>query len=219
MTGGRPHAGVSQRAQRRRVTSAPAFTLVTAAVVAVLAAYGFSLLTGLLSDSVVMPVGAATFVFAVTLCVWAPQRYGLGLGTTREHMALVGVSILAVATVVGAFRMTGATAPYDATVAEFVLVPVGEELLFRGFLLGTLLELFRRRHMGDHSAVWAVLISAVAFGVGHLGNLGYVDTAFVVLQVVVAFVFGLLAGHVRVRTDSVAGPVLMHGTMNFVAVV
>lgn len=219
MTGGRPHAGVDQRAPRRRVTSAPAFTLVTAAVLAVLAAYAFSLLTGSLSDAVVMPVGAATFVFAVTLCVWAPQRYGLGLGTTREHIALVGVCILAVATVVGAFRMTGATAPYDATVGEFVLVPLGEELLFRGFLLGTLLELFRRRRVGSHSAAWAVLISAAAFGIGHLGNLGYVDTTFVMLQVLVALIFGVVAGQVRVRTESVAGPVLMHGTMNFVAVV
>lgn len=183
------------------------------------AAYGFSLLTGKLAESVVMPVGTAAFVVGVTLCALSPRRHGLALGRTREHMTLVSLTILALAVVVGAFRTTGATAPYDATVAEFVLVPVGEELLFRGFLLGTLLELFRRRHVGDHSAVWAVLISAVAFGVGHLGNLGYVDTAFVILQVVVASVFGLVAGHVRVRTDSVAGPVLMHATMNVLAVV
>lgn len=206
------------RVPRRRVRTAPALTLVTAGVVAVLATYTFSLLTGSLSDAVVMPVGAATFVFAMVLCVWAPHRYGLGLGTNREHMILIGVSILAVATVVGAFRMTGSTAPYDATVGEFVLVPVGEEVLFRGFLLGTLLDLFRRRHVGPHSAAWAVLISAAAFGIGHLGNLGHVETAFVILQVFVAFVFGVVAGHVRVRTDSVLGPVLMHATMNVVAV-
>lgn len=210
---------MEERVPRRRVRKAPAFTLVTSGVVAVLATYTFSRLTGSLSDSVVMPVGAATFVFAVVLCVWAPHRYGLGLGKTREHMVIIGVSVLAVAAVVVAFRMTGSTAPYDATVGEFVLVPVGEELLFRGFLLGTLLELFRRREVGSHSVTWALLISAAAFGIGHLGNLGHVETAFVILQVFVAVIFGVVAGHVRVRTESVVGPVLMHATMNIVAVV
>lgn len=211
--------GMEERVPRRRVRTAPAFTLVTTGVVAVLATYTFSLMTGSLSDSVDMPVGAATFVFAVVLCVWAPRRNGLCLGRTREHMVLIGVSILAIATVVGVFRMTGSTAPYDATVGEFVLVPVGEELLFRGFLLATLLELFRRRRVGSHSAAWAVLISAAAFGIGHLGNLGHVETAFVILQVLAALIFGVAAGYVRVRTESVVGPVLMHTTMNVVAVV
>ena len=96
-------------------------------------------------------------------------------------------------------------------------MPVGEELLFRGFLLGVLLELFDRRGV-SHSATWAVLISAAAFGVGHLGNLGYVETAFVLLQVVVATLFGTLAGYVRWRTGSVVGPALMHSTMNILAV-
>lgn len=219
MAGGRLEAGTDERTPRGGLTTAPAFTLATAGVVAVLAVYAFSHLTGSLSESVDMPVGAATFVVAVVLCVWAPRRYGLGLGRTREHMVLVGVTVLAVAAVVGVFRMTGASAPYDATLGEFVLVPVGEELLFRGFLLGALLELFRRRQVGPHPAAWAIVISAAAFGIGHLGNLGYVDTAFVVLQVLVAFVFGVVAGHVRVRTGSVVGPVLMHATMNVVAVV
>jgi membrane protease YdiL (CAAX protease family) len=35
----------------------------------------------------------------------------------------------------------------------------------------------------------------------------------------VAFVFGVVAGHVRMRTESVVGAVLMHATMNIVAVV
>lgn len=82
--------GMDERAPRRRVRTAAAFALVTTGVVAVLATYTSSLLTGSLSDSVVMPVGAATFVFAVVLCVRAPHRYGLGLGKTREHMVLIG---------------------------------------------------------------------------------------------------------------------------------
>ena len=133
-------------------------------------------------------------------------------------MVLVGLTLLAIATVVLTFRMSGSTAPYDATVGEFLLVPLGEELLFRGVLLAALIELFRMA-MVPHHVGWAVAVSAVAFGMGHLGNLGYTDTAFVILQVVVATVFGAAAGWVRVRTDSIVGPVLMHMTMNIVAVV
>ena len=219
MTGGRATLGRDERTPRRSVTAAPAFTLAAAGAVSVLATYAFSRSTGALSDRVDMPVGAATLVVAVVLCAWAPRRCGLVLGDTGRHLLLICASLLAVAAVVGVFRMTGSSAPYDATVGEFVLVQVGEEMLFRGFLLGTLLELFRRRQVGPHYAAWAVLISAVAFGIGHLGNLGHVATAFVILQVVVAFVFGVVAGHVRVRTSSVIGPVLMHATMNVAAVV
>lgn len=54
---------------------------------------------------------------------------------------------------------------------------------------------------------------------GLRGNLGYVETAFVLLQVGIAIVFGVVAGYVRVRTESIVGPVLLHATMNVIAVV
>lgn len=218
MAGGRPFARTDAWALGRRITASPVATVVTAGLLALAVTYGFSRVTGWLSDSVAMPVGAATLAIAVLLGIWAPHRFGLGLGKTREHLLLIAVSILAIATVVIAFRMTGSTAPYDATVGEFLLVPMGEELLFRGVLLATLLELFRSG-LVPHYARCAVVVSAVAFGIGHLGNLGHVDTAFVILQVFIATAFGIAAGIVRVRTESVVGPVLMHMTMNIVAVV
>jgi membrane protease YdiL (CAAX protease family) len=125
---------------------------------------------------------------------------------------------LAVVTVaVMSFRLLGTSAPYEPSVGEFLLVPVGEELLFRGLLLGFLLGTFARAEV-PHTAAWAVVASAMAFGVGHLGNLGYVDSRFVVLQVFVAAAFGVLAGWLRIRTDSIAGPVLLHMVMNTLAV-
>ena len=66
---------------------------------------------------------------------------------------------------------------------------------------------------------WDTVFGRLVAGLrGQLTDGVRVETAFVILQVVVAFVFGVVAGHVRVRTDSVVGPVLMHSTMNFVAV-
>jgi len=44
-------------------------------------------------------------------------------------------------------------------------------------------------------------------------------TGFVVLQVAVGVAFGLLAGRLRVRTGSIGGPVVLHATMNLLAVV
>jgi len=64
---------MNERASRRRVSSAPAFKLATTRALAVLATYAFSLLTGSLNESVAMPVGAATFVLGVLLCVRAPS--------------------------------------------------------------------------------------------------------------------------------------------------
>jgi hypothetical protein len=189
-----------------------------AATLAASATYGFSRATGWLSEMVVMPVGSATLALAVLLCVWSPHTFGLTLGRTRQHLGLVGSTLLVIAAVVLTFRMSGSTAPYDATVGEFLLVPLGEELLFRSVLLAALVELFRVGKVPHHIG-WAVGVSALAFGMGHLGNLGYTETTFVLLQVFVATVFGIVAGWVRVRTDSIVGPVLMHMTMNVVAVV
>ena len=202
----------------RRMKAAPAVTVATTGVLAVLASYGFSRLTGWLSGTVAMPVGAATLASAVLLAVWAPRWSGLVLGRTGEHPVLIGVSVLAVAAAVAMFRMTGSTAPYEATVGEFLLVPAGEELLFRGVLLAALLDWFRRARV-PRAGRWAIIVGAVAFGIGHLGNIGHVDNAFVILQVFAATVFGLTAGFVRMRTQSVVGPVLMHMTMNIAAVV
>jgi hypothetical protein len=46
---------------------------------------------------------------------------------------------------------------------------------------------------GPPAAPVAVVVSGLALGVRHLGNLGYVPTSFVLVQAVAATVFGLLA--------------------------
>jgi membrane protease YdiL (CAAX protease family) len=133
------------------------------------------------------------------------------------------IGLLGVVAVVGLFRLVGSGTPYEPSFGDFVIVPLGEEGLFRGFLLVVLLTLFRRRLAQSRAVSSAVVVSAIALGVGHLGNLNYVSAQFVLLQfvllqVVAATVFGLLAGWVKVRTDSLIGPVLLHAAMNIVAV-
>ena len=133
--------------------------------------------------------------------------------------AAMAMSLLAaVVIVVGLFRLLGSGTPYEPSVGDFVIVPLGEEGLFRGFLLVVLVAIFRPRLPEHLSVAWAVVVSSIAFAVGHLGNLGYVTASFVLLQVVAACAFGLLAGLVKVRTGSLVGPVLLHSAMNVVAV-
>jgi membrane protease YdiL (CAAX protease family) len=188
------------------------------ALVSCLASYGFSRLTGLVAEQVTLPVGTGALLLGVALTAWAPQRFGWRWGSTGQHLGLIAGSLAGVVAVVAGFRwLTGAT-PYQPSVGELVIVPLGEEALFRGFLLVTLLAIFTRWLAEPAALRWAVVVSAVSFGVGHLGNLGYVPTSFVVVQALAATAFGLLAGWVRVRTQSLVGPVLLHSAMNAAAV-
>lgn len=174
--------------------------------------------SGSLTERVDLPVGAAVIVVAFALTAWRPRRFGWQWGRTGEHWLTVSASPAFVAIAVGGYRLAGSETPYAASVGEFVLVPLGEEGLFRGFVLVVLAELFSRSGVVRRPWVVAVAVSALAFGLGHAGNLGYVPAGCVAFQVAVATAFGLLAGWVRVRTASLVGPVLLHALMNVLAV-
>ena len=192
-------------------------TVIAAAAAAGTSAYAFSRFTGWISESITLPVGTVSLATAALLSSVIPYSVGMRWGRTGERWRLVAGALLGVVAVTAAFRLTGSGAPYDASIGEFVFVPLGEELLFRGVLLVALVEVFRRQ-LGTRAQGWAVAVSGLAFGAGHLGTLGYLETEFVVLQVFVATAFGLIAGWVRIQTDSLVGPVLVHATMNVIAV-
>ena len=108
-------------------------------------------------------------------------------------------SLLSVATDVK--RLEGQTSPVIWAVAiarGCFLVPVFEELLFRGLLLGWL-----RKRL---SAPLAVTVSALLFAAMH----GYP------IVMPYTFIFGLLTGWVRLRTGSTLNTFFMHVTNNLV---
>jgi membrane protease YdiL (CAAX protease family) len=215
---GRPmRRPVSATSRSRPVRAAAAITAVGAASAA--AAVGFSRLTGVVAESVTVPVGTPTLVTALVLTAWAPATFGWRWGETARRWRLVLGALLGVLAVVALYRSVSPAVPYEPSVGEFLIVPLGEEALFRGFLLVVLLRLFARWLPPTRAARWAVVVGGVAFGAGHLGNLGYVPTAFVLVQALAAALFGILAGWVRVRTDSLVGPVALHAAMNVAAVV
>lgn len=195
-----------------------ATAIVTAAGVGSLAAFSFSRTTGWIAQWTATPAGSAALVAGVALTCWRPTRFGWGWSGTGRHWRLVLAVLAAVVAVVGLYRLAGYGTPYEPSVAEIVIVPVGEELLFRGFLLVTLTALLARWMPVNAASTWAVLVTAISFGAGHLGNLGYVPTGFVLFQALIAVAFGLLAGWVRARTNSLAGPIILHAAMNLMAV-
>jgi membrane protease YdiL (CAAX protease family) len=83
-----------------------------------------------------------------------------------------------------------------------ILVPLSEELFFRGAIFTTL---------RDHLPAWAaVLISSTLFGLGHADSLGVVAASFV-MGVVNAIVFE--------KTRSIWVPVAIHAANNSLAII
>lgn len=80
--------------------------------------------------------------------------------------------------------------------AVWIIAPIGEELIFRGFLL---------RHLEKHGKVAAIFITSLLFGLFH-GNLG---------QGMNAFAVGLVLGYVAMEY-SVIWSIVLHWINNFV---
>ncbi len=89
-------------------------------------------------------------------------------------------------------------------VAVGILAPLAEEVVFRGAILRTLLDMMSKK---NH---WvAIMLSAVFFGVAH-GNMA---------QFVNALLMGLLLGWMYYRTKSLVPGILMHWVNNTMAYV
>lgn len=80
-----------------------------------------------------------------------------------------------------------------------VMAPLLEEVLFRGLL--------QDATVNRYGAVRGILIASAVFGVVHL----------IPMQVISAFVMGLVLGYVYYRTRSLLPPVLLHAANNLIA--
>jgi membrane protease YdiL (CAAX protease family) len=95
-------------------------------------------------------------------------------------------------------RPTGALAVLGSILALAVAPACGEELTFRGALLGALSKVTGPRG--------AVVVSAVLFGLIHIQPGGY--------RVPFAILLGLALGTLRLRTGSVVPGMIAHGVLN-----
>jgi membrane protease YdiL (CAAX protease family) len=90
---------------------------------------------------------------------------------------------------------------------QLVVVGLSEEFFFRGYLQTHLNMLFGRpfEFLGARFG-WGLILAAIIFGLCHIvtGDLQRMQVAF----------FGLFAGWLRERTDTIAVPAAYHGVAN-----
>lgn len=199
--------------RRTTIVRAQASLLALTAVVVTLAAVEVARALAVAAD---VQTQWTELVVALVLVGAAPRAFGLQLGRTGSHLVAVALSIAAAAGAAAVFRAVGGEVPWSGW-EIWVGVPVAEELLFRGFLLTALLWALRHGFDDAVAVPVALGVSALVFGLEHLGNAD-IGAALVAVQVAAAVCLGVLAGWLRVRTDSLVGPVLTHGTLNLVAV-
>jgi membrane protease YdiL (CAAX protease family) len=122
------------------------------------------------------------------------------------------VAVIATALLV---KLTGPTPFSDAPLLlEVVIVPLTEELVFRGVMLSALLAVVSATYPGRRSTAIAVLVDGVAFGAAHLANGAVLDLSFVVAQAAFASVLGIGMAVLVVRTNTVWAAVLVHAAVN-----
>ena len=97
------------------------------------------------------------------------------------------------------------------TLRSLLVLPLAEELVFRGIIAQTLLE----RYGTARAGVWkACLVSGVLFGAAHLSNLLGSAPFGVLMQCVFAASLGTLFAAVYFRTGNLWVTVFLHGAMD-----
>lgn len=176
----------------------------------------------------------------VVLVAWARRSVGLSwdeLGFARAHLRaglrLGGAAAALITTVIALAVVAPGTGSGFANneianastvrqvLTALVLIPLGtalfEETIFRGVLLGVLL---RRQ-----TRVAAIVTSSVLFGLWHVGPAlsdangasGAATLGIVVGTVVVTAAAGVGFAWLRLRSESLAAPVIAHFALNSVA--
>lgn len=90
-----------------------------------------------------------------------------------------------------------------------ILAPIGEELLFRGLLLGCLMRCISR---------WgAIMISSTIFALTHLPAFSaHSETPLTMFLIFAgAFILGVIAGHFKTSLNSLIPAIITHSIFNF----
>lgn len=149
------------------------------------------------------------------------ESEGRGKSRFREA-ALLSVLPLSIGFLFGFFHSspslfeTVATQSGRLTVLWFLLLaPLGEELLFRGWLY-RLAERFwpQLAFTATNPLPTSVWATAIAFSLWHFQNFGHEFVYFVLFQVVYTLFAGLWLGYLRFRTGRVWVPIVAHTLLN-----
>ena len=90
-----------------------------------------------------------------------------------------------------------------------ILAPIGEELLFRGLLLGCLMRCISRW--------WSIMLSSTIFALTHLPAFSaYSESPLTMFLIFAgAFILGVIAGHFKTSLNSLIPAIITHSIFNF----
>ena len=160
---------------------------------------------------------SAVFALAVSLFLFSwlkkhgkSERFGLCKPTASAKAFLFYVPLIVIS---GKNLWGGAAMHYDAVgtvcfIVKMLCVGFLEELIFRGFLF---------RAMSRDSIKWAVIVSSVTFGLGHIINLingSGMGLAENLIQIFFAVLIGFLYVIIFHRGGSLWPCILSHGVFN-----
>lgn len=91
--------------------------------------------------------------------------------------------------------------------SSIIVLPLSEELFFRGFILKGLLK--------KHGILLSLLISSLLFAAIHFG--WYSMNIISLKLVFITFIGGLIAGALFIKTERIIYPILFHITWNLIA--
>lgn len=135
----------------------------------------------------------------------------IGFLTPAIQMVFILVLLtLAIATQRGEYKNTGKTyGRYPWRISTF-LSSIYEEIIFRGFILFSLLTFL--------SPIWSVVISSVLFGLWHLKNYKWQTKNQTIYQVTYTMiVFGPVAAIITLWTGTIWIAVIIHYAHNLLA--
>jgi membrane protease YdiL (CAAX protease family) len=163
----------------------------------------------ILSDAVLLFLGFMPIF-------WAPKFFGYQFGTIAKHWKLMlALAIFFVAAPL-IYRLVLGETPFGANTWFFegVVVPLGEEGLFRGVLFSMMLWGFGKILPTRTAEILTVILSTVIFASAHLNNIGHYPTGFILFQVGFSTILGLAFGYARAKTQSIYPAIILHALFN-----
>lgn len=158
---------------------------------------------------------AGSLAISIFLFLWLKEEKLLGkFGLCKGHAApraflwYIPLILITTRNIWSGIRMNDSMVGTFLFVAKMLGVGFLEELIFRGFLF---------KAMGKDSVKWAVVVSSITFGLGHILNLfngSGMDLTENLFQIASAMVIGFLYVIIFHRGGSLWPCVLSHGCFN-----
>ena len=150
--------------------------------------------------------------------IWKPVLFGLL--TTIVINLLTGIITRIISGNVEGHPALQSTSVLQLVLFIFILAPVAEEHLFRGFLQNYLKPLGDKGITVFHRRIsLPVLIAALAFSLCHLGLLASgVGAVFMIRTALFAFVLGTIAGYYQEKYNNIVPAILVHMAGNLLGI-